>query len=112
MQDQCQCNVPRIPESIEPVPSRSISVSSRKRSHDFSSDTALVEQVADILNALAELGHISESKARDVAMFYGNLIRDEKDVVVHMFVRKEGIEEKINHMAADIAKFPQYIEMD
>jgi hypothetical protein len=101
--------VPRIPEFIEHQ-SRSISVSSRKRSHDYSSDTDLVEQVADILNAFAEHGLLSENKARDVAMFYSNLIKDGKNVVVHMFVRKEGIQEKLNHMAADIAKFPQYMD--
>lgn len=73
MQDQCQCFVPRIPEFIEPL-SRSISVSSRKRSHDYSSDTDLVEQVADILNAFAEHGLLSGNKARDVAMFYSNFV--------------------------------------
>lgn len=49
-------------------------MSSRKRSHDYSSDTDLVEQVADILNAFAEHGLLSENKARDVAMFYSNFV--------------------------------------
>ncbi|PNX94167.1 hypothetical protein L195_g017337, partial [Trifolium pratense] len=89
--------IPKIPSFTHEIAS-SISIfgSSRKRSYETisSRSISLAEQVADILNSMADSGHITPSKADDAAVIYSNFLNNGLRLVVRMFIMKESIEEK------------------
>ncbi|GAU24469.1 hypothetical protein TSUD_319460 [Trifolium subterraneum] len=105
-QAECFCTIPNIPSfTRETAPSMSIFGSSRNRSYETISSVFLVEQVAAILNSLARSGHITEDKANDAAIIYGNLLNNGLEAVVQIFCSTEGIKEKAAHLDHDIRKF-------
>ncbi|XP_045820121.1 uncharacterized protein LOC123913427 isoform X3 [Trifolium pratense] len=110
-QAECFCTIPKIPSFTHEIAS-SISIfgSSRKRSYETisSRSISLAEQVADILNSMADSGHITPSKADDAAVIYSNFLNNGLRLVVRMFIMEESIEEKVAHLEFMITKYGEH----